>query len=415
MQNRVAITGMGVLCPIGNSLTEFWDSLIAGRSGIGLTTKCDCSDLSSKISGEVKNFDPLKFMNPKEVKRVDISQQYAIAASDMAWEDAGLNENNYVPDRAGVIIGSGIGGIVTFEIQHSLVVNGKAGRISPFFIPMMIPDMAAGVVSIRRNCRGPNYASVSACASGANAIGDAYMIIQRGAADLMISGGTEASITRTSVAGFCNSKALSTRNDSPETASRPFDKDRDGFVISEGSGIVILENWEHAQKRGAKIYAELVGLGMSADAYHITAPHPEGDGAARAMLAAIADAGISLDEINYINTHGTSTGLGDIAETLAIKRVFGERAYKIPCNSTKSMTGHLLGATGAVEIIASVLQINNKKIHQTTNHQNPDEQCDLYYVHDGPKDYDINYLLSNSFGFGGHNVSLLVKNCSNGK
>jgi len=406
---------MGVLSPIGNTLTEFWDNLITGRSGIGLTTKCDCSDLSSKISGEVRNFDPLKFMNPKEVKRVDISQQYAIAASDMAWEDAGLNENNYDPNRAGVIIGSGIGGIVTFEIQHSLVVNGKAGRISPFFIPMMIPDMAAGVVSIRRNCRGPNYASVSACASGANAIGDAYMILQRGAADIMITGGTEASITRTSVAGFCNSKALSTRNDSPETASRPFDKDRDGFVISEGSGIAILENWDHAIKRGAKIYAEIVGLGMSADAYHITAPHPEGDGAARAMLAAISDAGIGLNQINYINTHGTSTDLGDIAETLAIKRVFGERAYKIPCNSTKSMTGHLLGATGAVELIASVLQIINKKLHQTTNLQNPDEQCDLYYVHDGPKDYDINYLLSNSFGFGGHNVSLLVKNCTNGK
>jgi 3-oxoacyl-[acyl-carrier-protein] synthase II len=241
------------------------------------------------------------------------------------------------------------------------------------------------------------------------------MIIQRGAADIMVTGGTEASITRTAVAGFCNAKALSIRNDSPETASRPFDKDRDGFIISEGSGIVILENWEHAQKRGAKIYAELIGLGLSADAYHITAPHPEGDGAARAMQAAISDAGIGLDEINYINTHGTSTGLGDIAETLAIKRVFGERAYKIPCNSTKSMTGHLLGATGAVELIASVLQINNKKIHQTTNHQNPDEQCDLYYVHDGPKDYDISYLLSNSFGFGGHNVSLLVKNCSIGK
>jgi len=415
MRNRVAITGMGVLCPIGNALAEFWESLMAGRSGVGLTTKCDCSDLSSKISGEVKKFDPLKYMNPKEVKRVDISQQYAIAASDMAWEDAGLNENNYDPDRSGVIIGSGIGGIVTFEIQHSLVVNGKAGRISPFFIPMMIPDMAAGIVSIRRNCRGPNYASVSACASGANAIGDAYMIIQRGAADIMISGGTEASITRTSVAGFCNAKALSTRNDSPETASRPFDKDRDGFIISEGSGIVILENWEHAQKRGAKIYAEIVGLGMSADAYHITAPHPEGDGAARAMQAAISDAGINREEINYINTHGTSTGLGDIAETLAIKRVFGEQAYKIPCNSTKSMTGHLLGATGAVELISSVLQIVNKKLHQTTNHQNPDEQCDLYYVHDGPKDYDINYLLSNSFGFGGHNVSLLVKNCTNGK
>jgi 3-oxoacyl-[acyl-carrier-protein] synthase II len=410
MFNRVAITGMGLVSPIGNNLTEFWDSLITGKSGIGPTTKCDVSDMTSKISGEVKNFDPLDFMDKKESRRVDLSQQYAVAAADMAYKNSGLKEGEFDANRAGVVIGSGIGGIITFEIQHALVVNNNAGRVSPFFIPMMIADMAAGVVSIRLGLKGPNYASVSACASGANAIGDAYQIIQRGAADIMLTGGTEASITRTAVAGFCNSKALSTRNDDPTHASRPFDKDRDGFIMSEGSGILVLENYEHAVKRGAHIYAEMCGLGMSGDAYHITAPHPDGDGAARAMQAAINEAGIANEDINYINTHGTSTGLGDIAESIAIKRVFGDYAYKIPCNSSKSMFGHLLGATGAVELIASSLQIQNKKIHQTVNHELPDEKCDLYYVHDGPRDWQINYLLSNSFGFGGHNVSILLKN-----
>jgi 3-oxoacyl-[acyl-carrier-protein] synthase II len=401
---------MGLVCPIGNNLTEFWDNLLAGKSGIGPTTKCDVSDMTSKISGEVKNFDPLNFMDKKESRRVDLSQQYAIAAADMAFKDSGLKKGEFDGNRAGAVIGSGIGGIGTFEIQHALVVNNNAGRVSPFFIPMMIADMAAGVVSIRLGLGGPNYASVSACASGANAIGDAFQIIQRGAADIMLTGGTEASITRTAVAGFCNSKALSTRNDDPTHASRPFDRDRDGFVMAEGSGILVLENYDHAVKRGAKIYAEMTGLGMSGDAYHITAPHPEGDGAARAMAAAIKEAGIAKEDINYINTHGTSTELGDIAETLAIKRLFGDYAYKIPCNSSKSMFGHLLGATGAVELIACGLQIQNNKIHGTVNIEHQDEQCDLYYVHDGPKDLKINYLLSNSFGFGGHNVSILLKN-----
>jgi len=401
---------MGLITPIGNSLEEFWANLIAGKSGVVHTTKCDVSDMPSKISGEVRGFDPLEFMDKKESKRVDLSQQYAIAASDMAFKDAGFKDGSYDPNRAGVVIGSGIGGIITFENQHALVVNGKAGRVSPFFIPMMIADMAAGVVSIRLGFKGPNYASVSACASGANAIGDAYQIIQRGAADVMITGGTEASITRTAIAGFCNAKALSTRNDAPEKASRPFDRDRDGFVISEGSGIVVLENLEHAKKRGAKIYGEMAGLGMSGDAYHITAPHPNGEGAARAMQAAIDEAGLKKEDINYINTHGTSTELGDIAETMAIKQVFGDYAKEIPCNSSKSMFGHLLGATGAVELIASALQIQNRKIHRTINLENPDEQCDLYYVHDGPKEWEIKNLLSNSFGFGGHNVSILIKN-----
>ena len=414
MPNRVAITGMGLLCPIGNNLDDFWANLIAGNNGVVPTTKCDVTDLPSKIAGEVQNFDPLDYMDKKESRRVDLSQQYAIGAADMAFKHSGLKDGEYDPNRAGVVIGSGIGGIITFEIQHSLVVNNNAKRVSPFFIPMMIPDMAAGIVSIRLGLGGPNYAAVSACASSANAIGDAYQLIQRGAADIMLTGGTEASITRTAVAGFCNSKALSTRNDEPEKASRPFDKDRDGFVIAEGSGILVLENLEHAKKRGAKIWGEVAGVGMSGDAFHITAPHPEGDGAARAMKAAIDEGGLTPDDINYINTHGTSTDLGDIAETIAINRVFGDRAKEIPCNSTKSMVGHLLGATGAVELIASALQMQHKKIHKTVNHENPDEQCDLYYVHDGPKDYEITNMLSNSFGFGGHNVSILLKNIQDG-
>lgn len=410
----MVITGAGVISPIGNTINEFWDNLIAGKSGIVLTTKCDCSDLPSKIAGEVKGFDPLNYMEKKESKRVDLSQQYAIAASQLAIEDAELNLETFDAERAGVIIGSGIGGIITFEQQHSLIVQGKPGRISPFFIPMMIVDMAAGMVAIKFGFKGPNYAVVSACASGANAIGDAFLVLQHGSADIMISGGTEASITRTAVAGFCNAKALSLRNDQPERASRPFDKDRDGFIISEGAGIIILESLDHALKRGAKIYCEITGLGLSADAYHITAPAPDGDGAARSMKAAIDDAGVSADDIDYINTHGTSTVLNDVTETIAIKRIFGERAYKIPCNSTKSMVGHMLGAAGAVELIAVSLQIKNKKIHKTVNHEQPDSQCDLYYVHDGPKDYEASCVLSNSFGFGGHNITLLLKNYIDG-
>jgi 3-oxoacyl-[acyl-carrier-protein] synthase II len=415
MANRVAITGMGALSPLGNTVTEFWDNLIKGQSGIRLTTKCDCSDLASKISGEVKGFEPLNYFSKKEIRRLDLSQQYAVAAAQMAFDDSEMKSDRVDLSRAGVIIGSGIGGIITFEDQHSLMVENKPYRISPFFIPMMIPDMAAGLVSIRFGFKGPNYATVSACASSAHAIGDAYLLIRHGAADIMICGGTEAAITRTAIAGFSNAKALSTRNDAPEKSSRPFDKDRDGFVISEGAGMLILENLEHAIRRGGKIYGELAGLGMSADAYHITAPAPDGDGAARSMQAALKDANLAPEDINYINTHGTSTGLGDIAETLAIKKVFGERAREIPCNSTKSMTGHLLGATGALEVIASLLEIKHKKLHATINLENPDALCDLYYVDDGPIEYEIGCLLSNSFGFGGHNISLLVKNISDGK
>jgi 3-oxoacyl-[acyl-carrier-protein] synthase II len=406
---------MGVVSPIGYSLPDFWSNLMAGKSGIGITQGCDCTGLSSKISGEIRNFDPLQFLDKKEIKRVDLSQQFALIAARMAIEDARLDQGNIDGERVGSIIGSGIGGIITFEQQHLLVVEGRAERVSPFFVPMMIPDMSAGLVAIKYGFKGPNYAAVSACASSAHAISDSFMIIQHGLADAMVTGGTEAAITRTSIAGFCNAKALSQRNDDPEKASRPFDKDRDGFVISEGSGIFVLESLEHALKRGARIYAELAGIGMSADAYHITAPAPDGDGAARAMAAAIKCAGLLPADINYINTHGTSTELGDVAETSAIKKVFGERAYKIPCNSTKSMIGHLLGATGAVELIATIMQMNNGKLHRTINLDNPDPNCDLDYVKDGPRDYKINCALSNSFGFGGHNASLLAKRYSDGK
>ncbi|NLI15255.1 MAG: beta-ketoacyl-ACP synthase II [candidate division Zixibacteria bacterium] len=409
MYNRVVITGMGVISPLGQNLAEYISNLLAGKSGIGITQGCDCTGLASQISGEVRDFDPLNYMEKKEIKRVDLSQQYALAAAKMAIEDAGLNPGQVDGDRVGVVIGSGIGGINTFEQQHTLVVQGRAERVSPFFVPMMIPDMSAGLVAIRYGFKGPNYAVVSACASSAHAIADSFMSLWLGFADIMVTGGTEAAITRTAIAGFCNAKALSTRNDAPEKASRPFDKDRDGFVIAEGSGILILENLEHAKKRGAKIYAELAGIGMSADAYHITAPVPNGEGAARSMEAAIKCAGLSQGDIDYINTHGTSTDLGDIAETNAIKSVFGERAYKIPCNSTKSMIGHLLGATGAAELIATVLQIQAGKIHPTVNLDNPDPNCDLDYVREGARDYQINCALSNSFGFGGHNASLLVK------
>jgi len=406
---------MGVISPIGNTLDEFWSSLVSGKSGIGPVTKCDCSNLPTRIGGEVKNFDPHAYMDKKEAKRLDLSQQYAMAASRMAISDAGLENGKYTPERVGVVIGSGIGGIITFEQQHALVVQGKAERVSPFFIPMMIPDMSAGLVSIKYNFKGPNYAAVSACASGPHAIADSYQLIKSGMADVMVAGGTEAAITLTAFAGFCNARALSERNDEPEKASRPFDKDRDGFVMSEGAGILILEKLEHALGRGAKIYAEMAGFGMSADAYHITAPAPDGDGAARSMKAALDYSGISADDVSYINTHGTSTELGDIAETMAIKKVFGERAYKIPCNSTKSMIGHLLGATGAVELIATALQMKNGKVHRTINLDNPDPQCDLDYVKDGCRTIEIDCALSNSFGFGGHNITLVLKRFSDGK
>lgn len=408
MNNRVVITGMGVVTPLGNSLDEFWSALLEGKSGIGPLTRFDASGYPTRIVGEVKDFDPSQYMDKKEARRMDLSEQYAMAATEQAITDSGIDLDSIDRDRCGVVIGSGIGGISTFEKQHSLLENSGPGKVSPFFIPMMIIDMCAGLVSIRYGFRGPNYATVSACASSAHAIVDSYRIIQRGEADIMLAGGSEATITPTALAGFCQAKALSTRNDEPERASRPFDKDRDGFVMGEGSAIVILESMEHARARGARIYAEMTGAASTADAYHMTAPHPEGYGARKSIELALKDAGITGDQLDYINTHGTSTGLGDIAETKAIKEVLGERAYKIPANSTKSMTGHLLGSAGAIELVVSAKSIQEQILHPTTNLDNPDPECDLDYVPHEKRKCKIQNAISNSFGFGGHNVTLVV-------
>jgi len=408
MSSRVVVTGLGVVSPLGNSIDEFWNGLLEGKSGADTITKFDTTEYSAKIAAEVKNFDPTEIIDRKEVRRMDLSEQYAIVASESALNDSGINTKEVDLDRCGVVIGSGIGGISTFEQQHSVLEKSGPKRVSPFFIPMMIIDMCAGLVSMRHGFRGPNYATVSACASSSHAILDAFRIIERGDADVMITGGAEATITPTSLAGFCQAKALSTRNDNPSAASRPFDVDRDGFVMGEGSGILILESLEHAQARGATIYAEMKGAGMTADAHHMTAPHPEGYGARKAMELAIKDSGLELNDIDHINTHGTSTGLGDIAETKAIKVIFGDMAYKIPINSTKSMTGHLLGAAGSVELIASIKSIENQIVHPTINLDNPDPECDLDYVPNKKRSCKVSNVLSNSFGFGGHNVSLIV-------
>jgi len=406
---RVVVTGMGVITPLGNSLEEYWNSLIEGKSGIGKITRFDVSDYPSKIAAEVKDFDASSYLDKKEMRRMDMVEQYAVAASQMAVNHAGLDLENMDLDRAGVVIGSGIGGITTFESQHRSLIDSGPNRVSPFFIPMMIIDMCAGLVAIRFNFRGPNYATVSACSSASHAILDSFRIIQRGEADVMITGGAESTITPTSLAGFCSARALSVRNDEPERSSRPFDKDRDGFVMGEGAGILILESLESARARGAHIYAEIIGGGMTCDAHHMTAPLPDGNGARLAMANGLRDSGLGPDDIDYINSHGTATILGDPAETKAIKAVFGERAYKIPINSTKSMVGHLLGAGGAVELIASVLTLKNGMIHPTINLDNPDPECDLDYVPHQSREAEINTFLSNSFGFGGHNVTLIAK------
>ncbi|MFH0930480.1 MAG: beta-ketoacyl-ACP synthase II [Candidatus Zixiibacteriota bacterium] len=409
MKKRVVITGLGVVSPVGNTVEELWEALISGKSGAGKITRFDVSDFTTQIAAEVKGFDPLNYIDKKEARRMDLSEQYSLATAFQVMQDAKLDSNSYDPEKAGTIIGSGIGGIETLEKQHSIYLKDGPGRVSPFFVPMMIIDMSAGLVSIRYNLKGPNYATVSACASGANAIGDAFKIIQRGDAEVMIAGGSEASITPLSLAGFCSARALSTRNEEPEKASRPFDKLRDGFVIGEGSGMIVLESLEHAQRRGAKIYAEMIGVGMSSDAYHITAPAPGGEGAARSMKLALQDAKLKPENVDYINSHGTSTDLGDISETQAIKNVFGERAYKIPVNSTKSMIGHLLGAAGAVELIAVLKSMEKGVLHPTINQEVPDPECDLDYVANQSREAWIRVALSNSFGFGGHNITLIVK------
>ena len=409
MSVRTVITGMGVITPLGHTTDDLWQNLLAGNSGVDTVTRFDVSEYPTKIAAEVKDFDPSVYLDKKELRRIDLAEQYAIYASEQALRHAELDPKAVDPDRCGVVIGSGIGGISTFENQHKNLVTSGPGRVSPFFIPMMIIDMCAGLVSMRFGFRGPNYGTVSACASSAHAIIDAFRIIQRGEADVMVTGGAEATITPTSMAGFCQAKAMSTRNDEPSKASRPFDKGRDGFVMGEGSGILILESYEHAKARGATIYGEILGAGMTGDAYHMTAPHPEGLGARNAMRIAIKDAGLEPSQIDYVNTHGTATGLGDIAETKAIKAVLGDHAMNVPCNSTKSMTGHLLGSAGAVEAITTTLSIQHNKVHPTINLTDPDPDCDLDYVAGTePRDVTINYALSNSFGFGGHNVTLVI-------
>ncbi|KUO52404.1 MAG: beta-ketoacyl-[acyl-carrier-protein] synthase II [Desulfitibacter sp. BRH_c19] len=409
MTKRVVITGMGVLSPVGVGLEEFWNSLTEGKSGIGPVTHFDASNIATSIAGEVKDFEPQKYIDRKEARRMDRYTQFAVAATTMAMKDAGLSKENIDCERFGVIIGTGIGGTNTFEEQHRVLGDKGPGRVSPFFVPMMIANMAAGHISIAVGAKGVNYTVITACASGTNSVGEAFKVLQRGSADVMITGGTEAAITPMAMAGFASMKAMSTRNDQPEKASRPFDADRDGFVMGEGSGILILETLEHAQKRGAKIYAEVVGYGCSADAFHITAPAPGGEGGARAMKLAIEDANIRPEEIDYINAHGTSTDLNDKYETLAIKAVFGEYAYKVAVSSTKSMTGHLLGASGSVEIIACALTINNGIIPPTINLESPSPECDLDYVPNEARKQNVNVALSNSLGFGGHNATIIIK------
>jgi len=410
MKRRVVVTGMGAITPVGNDVATTWRSLIEGKSGTTPITKFDASKFSCRIAAEVKDFNPLDFMDRKEAKRADPYTQYAVAGARQAMTDASLVERNGMdPDRIGVIIGSGIGGLKSFEEQHDVYRERGVGKISPFFIPMFIADIAAGIVSMQFNAKGPNYATVSACATSAHAIGDAYRTIQYGDADVMITGGAEATVTPMAIGGFANMKALSERNDSPETASRPFDATRDGFVMGEGAGILILEELEHALARGAKIYAEIVGYGATGDAYHLTAPAPDGEGAQRAMKRALKDANLEPKDIQYINAHGTSTPANDFNETRAIKAVFGEYAKGVNVSSTKSATGHMLGAAGAVEAIVSALVVGNGVIPPTINYQTPDPELDLNYTPNTSVERKVNAVLSNSFGFGGHNTTLAIK------
>jgi len=410
MKRRVVVTGMGMITPVGNDVATTWRSLIEGKSGTAPITKFDASKFPVRIAAEVKGFNPLDYMDRKEAKRADQYTQYAVAAARQAMTNANLVERNGMdPDRIGVIIGSGIGGLKSFEEQHDVYRERGVGKISPFFIPMFIADIAAGIVSMMFNAKGPNYATVSACATSAHAIGDAYRTIQYGDADVMITGGAEATVTPMAIGGFANMKALSERNDSPETASRPFDATRDGFVMGEGAGILILEELEHALKRGATIYAEIVGYGATGDAYHLTAPAPDGEGAQRAMKRALKDAGLEPKDIQYINAHGTSTPANDFNETRAIKAVFGEYAKTVNVSSTKSATGHMLGAAGAVEAVVSAMVVGTGIIPPTINYHNPQPELDLNYTPNTSVKRDVNAVLSNSFGFGGHNTTLAIK------
>ncbi|MFP7488279.1 beta-ketoacyl-ACP synthase II [Bacillus sp. GM2] len=405
---RVVITGLGALSPLGNDVKTSWNNAVNGVSGIGPITRVNADEYPAKVAAELKDFKIEDYMDKKDARKMDRFTQYAVVSAKMAVEDAGLDINESNADRVGVWVGSGIGGLETLEQQFETFLTKGPRRVSPFFVPMMIPDMATGQISISLGAKGVNSCTVTACATGTNSIGDAFKVIQRGDADVMISGGTEAPLTRMSFAGFSANKALSTNPD-PKTASRPFDKNRDGFVMGEGAGIVVLEELEHALNRGATIYAEVVGYGSTGDAYHITAPAPNGEGGVRAMKEAIKDAGLSPESIDYINAHGTSTPYNDKFETIAIKEVFGEHAYKLAVSSTKSMTGHLLGAAGGIEAIFSVLAIKEGIIPPTINIETPDEDCDLDYVPDQARRQDVNVVLSNSLGFGGHNATLIFK------
>jgi 3-oxoacyl-[acyl-carrier-protein] synthase II len=410
--HRVVITGLGLVTPVGNDVDSTWAALLAGTSGAAPITQFEATeDFSVRFACEVKGFDPEQHMDRKEVRRTDRFAQFALAVAGQAIRDAGLGDDLAPadPERVGVLVGSGIGGIATFEEQTRIMIKRGPGRVSPFFVPMFIPDMAAGLISMRYGAKGPNYATVSACSSSAHALGNSYRHIRAGEADVMITGGTEATVTPLTIAGFSNMKALSTRNDSPETASRPFDAERDGFVLGEGAGAVVMESLEHALERGATILGEIVGFGQSADAYHMTAPAPEGAGAQLAMRAALREAGLAPGDVDYINAHGTSTPANDMNETLAIKAVFGDAAYRMVVGSTKSMTGHLLGAAGAVEGIITVLVGRTGKIPPTINFSTPDPACDLDYAHNEQRDREVRVALTNSFGFGGHNVCLAFR------
>ena len=406
---RVVVTGVGVVSPLGTGNQKNWDALVAGKSGIDMITRFDASDFPVRIAGEVKDFNPEDFIEKKEIKKMDLFIQYALAAAHFAMEDSGLVITEENAERVGVLVGAGLGGLPTIERYHDALQEGGIKKISPFFIPMLIINLAPGHISIKYGAKGPNLSSVSACATGTHSIGDAYHMIKRGDADAMIAGGTESTVTPLAVGGFAVMRALSTRNDDPKAASRPFEKNRDGFVLAEGAGIVILEEYEAAKKRGAKIYAEVVGYGLTGDAYHLTAPAPDGEGAARCMQMALRNAGVDPGMVDFINAHGTSTSFNDLYETMAIKKTFGSHAANLMVSSTKSMTGHLLGAAGGVEAVYTLLAMDKGIATPTINYEEPDPECQLDYVPNAARDAVIKCAMSNSFGFGGTNATLLFK------
>lgn len=407
---RVVITGLGVVTPLGHQLDVFWNNLIAGQCGIDKITAFDATAFDTKIAGEVRNFDPAPaFPSPKEIRRTDRYSQFGVHAGWSALKDSGLELEKENRDEIGVIIGSGIGGLHTTAEQHDILIKRGPGRLSPFMIPMLISNMASGLFSMFYNLRGPNFATCSACATANHAIGEAWRAIKMGDAAVMFAGGAEAAIVPVGIGGFCAMRAMSTRNDDPKHSSRPFDKERDGFVMGEGAGVLVLEELEHAKKRGAKIYCEVVGYGNCADAYHLTAPSPDGEGAARCMKMALKTGGLNLEDISYINAHGTSTPQGDVCETQAIKTVFGEHAKKLAVSSTKGATGHMLGAAGAVEMTVCALAIKNSVVPPTINYQTPDPECDLDYVPNTARELKVNAIVNNSFGFGGHNATIAAK------